>query len=425
MIGLAAEHLSPQVGLIPTLNEARHNSLFIDGSRMFSAQSGYLKELHPELDFVGGPSLAALGSGCAIDGAAARAKAVVETLERYATAFYSKDGVVTATARSLGDDTIDWTRVPPADAGCGERHPCFDPGAPLRWVRGYHLVERRPVLVPLVMVHVHVSPLESERFHQQSTSGVAAHASLEEALLAAFHEAVERDSAGAVWAMRLPLHRIEMNGSIPAELQQFLAVDQADYVEQRYFDATTDLGIPTVYAVRELRPPVGRDVIVTCASHSDPAVAALKARREAAGLQAMRMHESGGACYSSFAGEEGWPVEGLLPGPPDLSFLDGTPSRYLTEIDSGSKDGGDSDPVSQLRRIAKNHPDIIALNLTTDSLCALGIHVVRIIIPTLLQVAPPHGPALHPRKRLEQLARHFGVPVPGAAEINPCPQPFR
>jgi ribosomal protein S12 methylthiotransferase accessory factor len=423
MIGLSAEHLNAQVGLVPSLNEARPDTLFVDGCRMFSAQSGYLKALHPELDLAGEPSLTVVGAGCSADGEEARGKALVETLERYAMAYYAGDEVVTATAEALGAEAMDWSRLARLDPGSGGSLPGFDPAAPMRWVRGYHLVERRPVFVPLVMVHIHVAPLEGERFHIQSTGGAAAHASLDEAVLAAFYEAVERDAVEAVWAMRLPLPRIEMDGPMPAELERLVATDEADFVDQRYFDATTDLYIPTVYAVRALRPPVGHDLIVTCASHPDPAVAALKARREASGLQLMRMHESGGACYSRFAGEPGFPVGDRMAVRPDLSFLHETPARRLAEL-GGTGRASPSDSSEPLRRIAREHPDIVALNLTTDALRGLGIHVAKILIPTLLRPAPDPRTGL-PRARIEQLARHFRVAVPGPAELNPCPQPFR
>src|SRR4028119_2523423 len=99
---------SPQLGFAPVLNEAVSGSLFSAGLSMFSAQTGDLRRLHPELDFhpSDGPPLTAIGAGCDFDPETAKRKAAYEAVERHAAAVYDPADVVFAAAEELGSDAL-------------------------------------------------------------------------------------------------------------------------------------------------------------------------------------------------------------------------------------------------------------------------------------------------------------------------------
>lgn len=429
MIDILARAISPQVGVVASLNEARPTTLFGGGLNMFSAQSGDLETLHPELRFDarGAAPLTAIGSACSQDPETARRRAVYEALERHAAAVYDPSEVLTASAIELGSDALPWTILPElhvrgaADQWTTTR---LDHKAPIRWVRGFDLVGKREIYVPLVMAHIYVWPGDGESFWPQSTAGVAAHRSLEQALAGAILELVERDAVETVWMLRLPLPQIEVEGVRP-ELDRLAATDDAGFVDQRYYDATRDLGIPTIYAVRTLAPPVGHDIIVSCASDATFAEAAFRARLEAGGQQLMRLHECRGAAYCRFPGDEGWPISDAIAQRPDFSFLDSAqpPERAGERAASGVDQIG-WELRTLVAHLAPSHPHIVALNLSTSESLALGIHVARVIVPTLAAVSPTPDQRFLRHRRLAEVARHFGLPAPTADGLNPMPQPF-
>src|SRR5262249_52574232 len=124
--------------------------------------------------------------------------------------------------------------------------------APIRWVRGVSLLDGRPAWVPAAMVFMKLAPLcATERFTLQISTGCAAHVSIDRVLVSGLSEVIERDAISLVWLQQLPLPRIELD-DVPAWLDAYLAREarQAGGVETAFFDATTDLGVPTVYGVQ-------------------------------------------------------------------------------------------------------------------------------------------------------------------------------
>lgn len=421
---------SPRTGIIPWISEAVCPSIFAAGSYLFSAQSGYLEELHPELDLrLPDAARTVIGSGCSRDPELAMRKAVFELLERYAATVSSPREVRVATPADLGKSTLSCQTLPLLFVRDGATSPWqpqpFDVEKPIRWIRGYELCNAREIWTPLIMVHTHVRAMPSERFWPQTTTGIAAHESVESALIGALYEIVERDAVETIWMTRCPLRMIRIDGCQSEELNAFIHEDQLECIQQRYFDATTDLGIPTVYAVRSLSPPIGHDVIVTCASHLDIEQAMLKARQEAAGQEIMRIHQYQGSTYSRFANAYEC-VEEANASLPNLSFLNYNPSDAIEM--SALRKSSQKSLTSELRwivaQIAQAHESIIVFNLTTVEMQGLGIHVIRVVIPTLMTVAPSENQKFLRHERLRQVAEHFNLEPPDMDNLNFAPQPF-
>jgi ribosomal protein S12 methylthiotransferase accessory factor len=119
----------------------------------------------------------------------------------------------------------------------------------MRWSRGYSLTLGRERFVPAVMTHLYLRPTSQERIWQEISTGVAAHTRLEAALISAICEVIERDAIAITWLARLQLPRIEFTTPLPAALATNFELLKRSLVQQYFFDATTDIGIPTVYAV--------------------------------------------------------------------------------------------------------------------------------------------------------------------------------
>lgn len=426
--------INSQLGLVSSLRSAKSLNPFADGTHLVFGRSGRLDELFPELMFESASSegLFVTGSGCAVDPELAARKAVFETFERYATAIYSNRDVVIASVEELGAEAIDLTLLPtlhvrlPGESKWEGRP--IDRRAPIRWRKGFHLLQRRVVYIPLVMVQIYAKPLVGENFYPQTTTGTAANTSLNDATVSALCEIVERDAVETIWRTQAPLQRIDIDSSLPTELAGLHELDLKGrvFVNQEYFDATLEAGIPTIYAVRRVSPPLGNDVIVSCACHPSATQALYKARLEASSQQLMRLSESSGRSYSRYRHEEGYLVNDVRELRPDLSFLEAQIDGQIkfSELIAKTENLGPGSAATVLAAIAARNKEVAIIDIATDELRDLGVHVVKAIIPTLMTAAPSSDQMFIHHPRLKEVANRFGLPSWSVKSLNTTQQPF-
>lgn len=423
---LSESLLGAKLGIVERVTELPVDNIFADHCHMFAARSGDLCELFPDRNFAGvsrSSIVRAFGFGCDPDADLARRKAVFEVFERYAAAIYSTHDTVLASAHELGHEALDWRTFPRlsnllSDGTWAERQ--FDPSKEIRWTKGFSS-SGRAVFVPLVLSRIHVAPLEGETFCLQTTTGVAAHTSYADAALAALYEVVERDAVETVWTLRTPLPRLVPDSW--GAFTKFIPHDEVPYVTQFYFDATRDLDVPTVYAVRQVRPPLGRGLIVSCAASSDIERAALKARIDASGVQlgklrrkVQRMELRDGLGDRSIDDHDLSSFDFLLSGAPNLARA----------LESKPVEGVDAEARVRciVDRLELQGREVIFLNLTTDDLAEHGICVVRALVPSLTSPAPATGLSHRSHPRLSEFMLWMGRDPLHHTDINPQSQPF-
>ncbi|AYK09235.1 hypothetical protein D8Z77_19285 [Brevibacillus laterosporus] len=156
------------------------------------------------------------GAGGSTDVAESRIRSMAEGLERYSSCTYDERQFIWATADELGDDALDLRKVPVcSDAElrhpkCGVINPVTD--ALIRWVKGISLLDQREVWVPAIMTYLHLSAESmGERFWLPISTGCAAHVSIEEALISAICEVIERDAISLTWLQQISLPHIEFD----------------------------------------------------------------------------------------------------------------------------------------------------------------------------------------------------------------------
>ncbi|MHC3394132.1 YcaO-like family protein [Streptomyces lavendulocolor] len=371
------------------------------------------------------------GAGGAVDPERAARLSVAEALERYATSVVQPDSVIWATAEELGDEALDLTTLPrcsPAELS----HPKaltvdVDTKAPMRWVRGWSLTRGTPQWVPAVGVWMHIPPLSrGERYANPISTGCATHTDLAQALVNAVCEVVERDAIALTWYQRLALPRIDFD-EVPENLVPFLEKSRNSLVETVFFDATTDLGVPTVYSV-DLSPDnevLGQ--MVMCNTSLDPVDSVAKIIRESASsriaMQVPRempptvddfLHVFHGAAYM------GRPERRA-----DFDFLlRGADSRPFSEMPVLTTGDSGKDLAFLVQRLKGAGCDVIAVECTTDEARDVGFRVVRVVIPQLMPLSFTHRARYLAHPRLYDAPARMGHRVYGEAEINPQPQPF-
>lgn len=147
---------------------------------------------------------------------------------------------------------------------------------PVRWLPTWSLRDERQVWVPLSLCFSQV-PYDDEQFGRWSSNGCAAGNSIEEAILQALLELIERDAAAIWWYNRVPrasfdLTRLDADNF--AELERSLSHSHEFWV----LDITTDVGIPAMVAIGRHKENNGYIMGMGC--HIRPELAAQRALTE-------------------------------------------------------------------------------------------------------------------------------------------------
>jgi ribosomal protein S12 methylthiotransferase accessory factor len=207
-----------------------------------------------------------------LDVEAALVPALAEGLERYSAAVFRNEQFIWATAKSLGDEALNLDNVPRCTATelAHPKCPLVLPNKTkqIRWVKALSVLDRRVVYLPAVMVYSHVGyAVPEERFWFQISTGCAAHVSYERALVAGIYEVLERDAISITWLQKLSLPKIEID-CIPPSLAPYWEryMKASADLEYLFFDATTDLGVPTVYALQIATADSRVTTLVACAT---------------------------------------------------------------------------------------------------------------------------------------------------------------
>ncbi len=182
---------------------------------------------------------------------------LLEGLERYAGQFpRARAADIFDSYQNLAPDALD-------PRACGEYAPefyahhadfyaPFDPATPMHWTWGHSLRDDKPILVPEQLVF-YLDRRPYKKFVQECSNGCASGSCVEEAVLHAMLELLERDAFLLAWhgAARLP--EIDLTSCRDPRIR-FMQdrIARLGY-GMRLFDMRADLPVPTVMAVAERR----------------------------------------------------------------------------------------------------------------------------------------------------------------------------
>jgi len=302
-----------------------------------------------------------------------------------------------------------------------------DRAAPIRWVRGVSLTRRALCWVPAVLTYLHI-PAETpaERFTLPISTGCAAHRTFAAAVRNAVCEVVERDAISLTWLQRLALPRLTLHDA-GADLARVLQLAADRDSEIHLFDATTDVGIPTVYGLDVAREHPDCTTVVTCATDLDPRRAVAKVLREGASTRiALGPRRPGATDPDDFiTAFDGARYMGRPERLHAFDFLLGSRAARPLGALPGLAAG---DPAAELRlvldRLDRLGFEVVVVDLTTDEALRAGMRVVRAIVPGLQPLSFSHRARYLGHRRLYEGPPAFGHPAHPEADLNPWPQPF-
>ena len=373
------------------------------------------------------------GVGIGLTDEEAELPAICEALERYCGALFVADDFTVASAEELGHEALNLDRIP----RCSDKElahprcPLIAPSksSPIRWVTGLSLFSGAKTYIPAVMVGTHIRfTSRAERIFFPISTGCAAHTSLERALLGGLFEIAERDAIAILWLQKLPLPQIivdfEPEGIAPYLESLHRATKDLEYY---FFDATTDLGIPTVYGVQ--RAPWNKTgaTFVACASAATAAEALSKVIRDlshcrAAFRQPRPTPDNVEEFTSMFHGATYMARVAQAHG---FDFLLKSSSRrLLSEIPALEADSEKSLLALTLNRLREKGLDTFAVELSTDEALRAGFRVVKAIIPGLQPLSFNYRARYLGHPRLYEAPVYMGYASHAEADLNPLPQPF-
>ena len=367
--------------------------------------------------------------GCDTDPKYACVKAVAEAVERYASVAFDERNVFVATADELGKEAVDWSRLPKgsreeyarSDAVCKP----FGPEERIGWVPGVSLLSGERRFVPAALAYV-AAGVDATQYWLPITTGMAAHTSMEHAVVNAICEVIERDAIALTWLLRLPLPRVSLAGSGSLRLRNAYDAVQRSGVHHLMFDATTDLGIPTIYGVQLRDGDPLCATVVSCATSFDIHEAGAKTIAECASTSLSFENDAPVPdCPANFVSlEEGARYMSHPDRRDAFSFLTASsapaPIRKRTELPQ--------EPAKQISTLMeifrRNDMEVFIVDMTPADVRSFGLVVVRAVIPDLMPMSSVTRFRYLGHRRLLDYGKWVGVDASDPSNINNDPQPF-
>lgn len=364
------------------------------------------------------------------DPARARLVAIAEAAERYSAYEPPTAEHRWAAASGLDGPVADVTRLPRCSATELANPDCpivpFDPDAPIRWVQGLELVSSVRTWLPAVMSTYRLHPaVPAERFWYQLSTGFAVHHDPTEALVRAVLEVVERDAIALTWLQRMPLPPLPDIPVSPA-LEELLGASRRHFLRTLLFDATTDLGVPTVYCLQLSEHDRRVRHVVGCAAGRTLSAAAEKALAEALGVRgALYGDAAEPASFAAFASITDGARYMAAPRRADaFAFLhaaaEGPPRA--------EQPGLPADPRAALAvlldRFSALGMPVYAVDRSHCELRSVGLSAFNVVIPDLMPMSLLPLAQFRAHPRLFQAPAAMGFTVHSEEGLNPWPQPF-
>jgi oxazoline/thiazoline synthase len=353
--------------------------------------------------------------GKGVTAAHAEVSALGEAVERHCGTYQGDEAVVVGSLRGLGERALhpnDWQLFDPrqftgreawnrAHSAFQYVPPEFDPDAELPWTPVWSLGEQRHRLLPTGLLYYGVPARPGQPAPHADSNGCAAGSSLEDAVLHALLELVERDAVALWWYNRGRLPGIDLDAVTDPWLAEVRAGHAELGRELWVLDGTADLGIPVHIAVSR-RTGSPEELLFGFGAHLDARHALRRAVAELNQLLPAVLDRSA-PCPDPDA--EDWWRTGTLAGHPYLAPDPAVPARVPRP---GPDEPDLAAEVELVRsRLAGAGLDVLLLDQTRPD---VGLPVVRAVVPGLRHFWARLGPG-----------RLFDVPVRLGRQAAPTP----
>ncbi|MBQ8179676.1 MAG: YcaO-related McrA-glycine thioamidation protein [Candidatus Methanomethylophilaceae archaeon] len=314
------------------------------------------------------------GKGATVE--QAKASAIMESIERYSAEMRDTDEIVYGTYEQAREVMA---TVDPVDLILPLRVLDHLQGQEIAWTEGFEMFRGEPVWVPACAVYYPYYPDGDYQLFRFHTNGIASGNTMEEAILHALLEDIERDA----WSIAEFRDRtyadvvIRDRESLPARLIEMFS-EQG--VEIHLKDLTNDIGITTIGASAD--DTVTKDpelLTIGVGTHLNPQIAAIRAITEVA--QSRTTHKHGmkiNAQLQKISQDMGYD---RIKRVNHMWFGENQEKVYLEDMQDLSTPYVLDDIEVVLGRLMEcGFDSVIAVDLTRPE---LGVPTVRMIVPGL------------------------------------------
>jgi|GEM_PF-1255020 len=373
----------------------------------------------------------ASASGAAFSREAALWATLGELAERYCASIYDRGAMETATASALvarGEHIVPIEdMILFSDAQYREDDfpfSCYDKNQAETWQAGVRLSDGARCYGPAQLLYLSYE-WRTRMLAQTVSTGLACHSQPETAQLSALLELIERDGFAGAWLVGMPLPELVLTDEDLALLSKQAQWALAHNVLQIKLRA-----IPNMFGVFN---------IVAFACHDRLGFGAVGASAKLCPYQAIEkavieaLH--GWIGFSQTIAGKRAPVSlEEIATPHDHALYYMKPERWaeldwfisggarvnIRDLQSAAPLGS---PQALVTRLAEFGLEAYLFDLTTDDMAALGLYVVRALVPGLQPLTFGKTPISQDRRRLETLADFWDWPLPQTLTAQPHPFP--
>ncbi len=379
-------------------------------------------------------------SGKGLTLARAEISALGEAVERYSGACYQQKEIYLSSYQDISKSKLDPAELVlfRDEQYAGLPYAPFQPDEAMGWVSGYSLVRDAHVEIPAISVFMNYKiHTPQENICAVTSNGLAAGATLLNAVLSASLEVIERDAFMITWCNKLPCHRIDPFSHPEKEIRDYCTSYGRRGVEMQLYRLPTDLPVHVFMGIGyQLTGDDGPCVVVGLGADFDAATAAKSALLEIGQIrpslkQRMRSPEVKARL------DELLENPGLVKELEDHDLLyssrkmvhafDFLFERPIEVFDWQKNEEENGTRLSRLLDVLKSrNSDLIYYNLTPPEMEKLGLFTVRVIIPDMQPIHFGHENIRLGGRRLYELPQRLGfkTSITTPAELNENPHPL-
>lgn len=226
------------------------------------------------------------GSGFSINRNAAQNSAIGESIERYCANYYNADNIIfekysdleRLNIKTLNPSII--TRYTSEQYKKYLEYKDFNKDEPITWSNAKSILNDEDIFIPFELIYL-CNPPFNLPLRDIISTGLACGQSKEQAIISGFNECIERDSFMHFWLLGLVNYEIDLSSIDDFEIKEMLEISNNCNLKLRAYDITTDLKVPTILTVVQVKNQNG--FYLGCASSLDSFIALKKSIEEGIG----------------------------------------------------------------------------------------------------------------------------------------------
>ncbi len=298
----------------------------------------------------------------------AKASAMMEGFERYSAEKQKTDKTIISTTDELKQDYIEPQSLNiPKETKIDK----------IEWSKCYDLIDKKEYYVPSNAIF---HPYNYNNLFKSNTNGLASGNTLNEAILHAIFEVIERDAWSIFELTKKNSKQINLQSIQSKTINNILDKFQKQNIHIKLMDLTADIKIPTIAASsddRQLKDP--GLLTLGIGTHLDPEIAILRALTEVAQSRATQIQGSReDTTRADFIRKAGYQRMKKI----NKHYFNQQKQKInYKNIPNNSKDTINKNIKFTIKQLQKNNiQHVLYYNLTRPE---LNINVVRVIIPTM------------------------------------------